>query len=218
MATDGDSYYQRNECSNSDLTALELLFSTRDFVRDATEAYRFGRLIDYMITENFRVNYFKKTAAGEQYNAEEFKAASNMKKSFFRDPFCSKLAQNGLGQTIFIEPHFKIEYRGFEFELPFRIKYDLFMKLMGWGADIKSTTATTLDQFIAAIKYFNYDRQRAVYMDISGAPKDVLIGISKTAPYKIFKVPITRESELYKTGKEKYQALAFRYWQLFNDF
>lgn len=213
-----DPYYQRAELSNSDLSWLELQFSTKDFQRDATEAYRFGSLIDCMITEKERVDFFKRTLDAEIFNKEEFEVAKAMKKSFFRDQMCSMMAAKSTGQMVFVKDKFRIEHRGFSFDLAARIKYDLFMPDLGWGGDIKSTTATTQDQFVAAIHYFKYTRQRAFYMDISGADKDVLIGISKVKPHKVFKVFIDRDSALYKKGKEQYEELAFQWWYLFNDF
>jgi hypothetical protein len=87
---------------------------------------------------------------------------------------------------------------------------------MKYGGDIKSTVCTTQKAFEQSLEYFDYDRQRAWYMDISGAVRDVLIGISKEN-FKVFIVTITRDSEIYKRGREKYQELAFRYWYLFGE-
>ena len=53
-------------------------------------------------------------------------------------------------------------------------------------------------------------------MDIAGSKQDVLIAISKVN-YKIFKVYINRESDLYKEGKAKYNELAFRWWLMFGE-
>ena len=91
------------------------------------------------------------------------------------------------------------------------------MPWMKYGGDIKSTTATTKQQFLAAVEHFDYDRQRAWYMDISGATQDLLFGISKKYPHEVFTVPITRDSEIYKRGREKYQELAFKFWCLFHE-
>ena len=51
-------------------------------------------------------------------------------------------------------------------------------------------------------------------MDLEGRSNDILIFISKKN-YKIFKVPIKRDSELFRQGKAKYQELAFKWWYLF---
>lgn len=84
------------------------------------------------------------------------------------------------------------------------------------SADIKSTVCTTQKQFEECVKYFDYDRQRAWYMDIEGRCNDVLIGISKKN-FKVFKVPVRKGSELYNSGRKKYEELAFKWWYLFGD-
>lgn len=215
------NYYDRHEVSNSDLSELKLELSTRDYRMDCEAAYKFGRLIDAMITEPQTVDYFKLTVSDgyftDYYSKEDFEKAYLMKKAFSQDQFCKTLLHQSSGQNVFSKEDFSIDYGGFEFSLPVRCKYDLYSEPLGWGSDIKSTTATTQKEFEAACKYFDYDRQRAWYMDITGAPKDVLIGISKKN-YKIFKVAINRESEWYLSGKEKYQNLAFKWWMLYSNF
>jgi hypothetical protein len=110
----------------------------------------------------------------------------------------------------------KLDYEGIFFELTMRCKYDLWADVLRYGGDIKSTTATTQKQFEEACRHFDYDRQRAVYMTLSGAQKDVLIGISKVN-LKVFKLFIDRKSEFYLSGMQKFRELAFKYWTLFGD-
>ncbi len=211
------NYYGRHEVSNSDLSELKLKFSTRDYVIDCAEAYKFGRLIDAMITEPEIIDYFNLTIGDDQYSNEDFENAKAMKKAFVKDPFCKSLMSQSTGQDVFSDPSFSIEYSGFEFQLPVRCKYDLWSSLLMWGGDIKSTTAKTQKEFEAAVDYFDYDRQRAWYMDITKSKKDVLIGISKVNK-KIFKVPIDHDSKWYKSGKQKYQSLSFKWWALYSNF
>lgn len=90
------------------------------------------------------------------------------------------------------------------------------MGRVNWGGDLKSTTATTQKQFEEAVRYFDYDRQRAWYMDIAGSNQDVLIGVSKEN-FRVFKVPIRRDDDLYKSGFQKYNELAFKWWALFRN-
>ena len=111
----------------------------------------------------------------------------------------------------------EMEYLGVPFSMRVRCKWDLWMERLKWGGDIKSTACTTQKQFEEALFYFEYDRQRAWYMDIAGSDRDVLIGISKVN-FKIFKVAIPRAGEIYEKGKEKYSEMAFKHWCLFNNF
>ena len=103
-----------------------------------------------------------------------------------------------------------------KFFLPVRCKWDLWMPSLGWGGDIKSTSATTQKQFEDAVTFFDYDRQRFFYMNISGSTQDVLIGISKEN-FKVFTVKIKQGDKLWKSGQDKCFDLAFKYWEMFGD-
>ncbi|PZX18075.1 PDDEXK-like uncharacterized protein DUF3799 [Breznakibacter xylanolyticus] len=208
-----DPYYGRSEVSNSDLSALKKMLYAVDSP-DPTNAYKFGTLIDCMITESHRVNYSTLECSGEPYTQEDFDKANEMKKAFLRDDFCRNMLERSTPQKVMINPNQRFVTDGFEYYLPTRSKWDLFMDVLGWGGDIKSTTATTHKQFVDAIYHFDYDRQRAWYMDMAGSNQDVLIGISKVN-FKVFKVPIKRGDELYRSGKEKVDDLAFKYWMMF---
>jgi hypothetical protein len=192
------------------LSALKQQLCPRE-MPDPTNAYRFGNLIDAMITEPERVNFFKRTLDDIQFTTEEFDRAERMKRAFYADEFCRNLAEAASGQEVMIK-HRAFNYLGFDFELDTSCKWDLWRSDWSWGGDIKSTAATTQSQFEAAVQYFDYDRQQAWYMDIADSSRDVLIGISKVN-FKIFKIMINRSSELYKQGFQKYNELAFR-WHL----
>lgn len=211
-----DDYYGRPEVSNSDLSWIKKYWMPQGQVIDLEKAYKFGTLIDCMITEPHKVNYFNFTCAGYFYTKEDFEKAELMKKSFYNDPLCANMAKQSSFQKISVREQFMITYAGFTFSLPVRCKWDLFIEHFDMAGDIKSTTATTQKQFEDAVRYFDYDRQRAWYMDIEGRNNDILIGISKVN-YKIFKVPIKRGDDLYNSGRDKYQELAFKYWYLFGD-
>lgn len=208
-----DPYFNREEVSNSDLTWLKKYWMPENQRHDIEKAYAFGTLLDAVITEPHRVDYFGRKVDDATYSKEDFEKVTLMRKAFFTDELCSKLAAQSSMQTV-MSRHMAIDYCGFKFTLNVRCKWDLWMQILGWGADIKSTTATTQKQFVEACKHFDYDRQRAWYMDIAGSDKDMLIGISK-ANGKVFKLPINRGDEFYNAGKEKYSELAFKWWYLF---
>jgi hypothetical protein len=205
-----DAYYSRREVSNSDLSALKQMLCPRE-MPDPEYAYRFGNLIDAMITEPERVDFFKRTLDDIQFTVEEFDRAERMRRAFFADEFCRTLAEHASGQEVMTRCR-KFNYSGYDFELDTRCKWDLWRSDWGWGGDIKSTAATTQSQFEAAAKFFDYDRQRAWYMDIAGCTRDVLIGISKVN-FKVFRIAINRSSDWYMQGFQKYNELAFK-WHL----
>jgi hypothetical protein len=208
------NYYSRKEVSNSDLSWLKQQLSPRDAV-DLTEAYRFGSLIDAMITEPARVDYFARTLDASQFGDDDFGKAERMKKAFYDDSFCKMISTSMDGQKI-MSSRRSFDCGGYDFELDCRCKWDIWREDLGWGGDIKSTVATTQAQFETAASFFDYDRQRAWYMDIAEAEKDVLIGISKVN-FKVFKIFIGRDSAFYKSGREKYLELAMKWYLLFGD-
>ncbi len=223
METVKDPYYSFPEVSNSDLSWMLSFFEPEELKHDKEKAYLFGTLLDCCITEAHKVNYFKRTCAGNQYTKEDFELVNQMKASFWRDPYASMLAKHADMQKITRVPGLKITYNGVTFALPFRIKWDLYAwHSIGQGGDIKSTTATTQKEFLAACHHFQYFRQRAVYMDVESTAlgrsinTDMLIGVSKKN-FQIFKIPIQRGGELYEIGREQYSRLAFQYASLFGN-
>ena len=210
----GNGYYQRDEISNSDLGWLEEQLSPPQWKCDKSAAYKFGSLLDAICTEPHRVNYFRYTVDDVQYTKDEFDLAGKMMKSFLKDPLASAMLKMADTQCAMTKK-MGFEWDGIEFTLNVRCKWDLYVKSMGFGGDLKSTTATTQKQFEAACNYFHYDRQRAFYMDIIGNDRDILIGVSKKN-CEVFKLPITRGDAFYNSGKQKYSELAFKWWMFFN--
>lgn len=206
-------YYDRPECSNSDLSWLKAQSDTSDGQIDPYEAYRMGTLLDVFITEPEKYDPINMRIGQYQYEEKDIIKVRKMVKSFFSDKFCFNLYQHSSPQSIYTKD-VELEFEGIKFSLPMRCKYDLDAKLMKMGGDIKSTTATTQEQFEAACEFFDYDRQRAVYMTLSGYERDCIIGISKKN-FKVFKVFIKRGDPLFEKGMEEFRMLAYKYWTLF---
>lgn len=212
-----DPYFSRKEVSNSDLSSLkDLLYPHAEF-GDKNKAYAFGTLIDNLITEPLKVDLFNLTVQYQDYpyTKEDFDLALRMKRAYLKDPFCKAINEAADFQAITVVHGFPIEYMGFKFSLDMRCKWDLLVPEWNMGGDIKSTASETQSQFETACEHFDYFRSRALYMDLAGTDKDMLIGISKKN-CKIFKIAINRGDELYLKGKQAYQELAFKYWMLFD--
>ena len=207
-------YFGRAEVSNSDLGWLDSQTNAKDEVGgDKTAAYAFGTLLDALITEPERINHINKTLDGNPIEPKDWDKAIKMRKSFLSDPFCVKLLEMSSFQTVMVRD-VEFDFEGNKFTLPLRCKWDFFMNPMAYGGDLKSTTATTQEQFEAACHLFHYPRQRAFYMTVAECDFDVLIGISKVN-YKVFKVFIRRDGNFFKTGYDELNRLAWKYYLMF---
>ncbi len=210
-----DPYFGRTEVSNSDLSWLNDYWKEEQDPVFKERAYKFGTLLDAIITEPFKVDFFKFQVDGIQYTEEDFEKALEMKKSFMKDPIAKNILAQSDTQKVMIERR-SFHFEDVDFQLDTRCKWDLWMPKLSWGGDLKSTTATTQKQFEEAVRFFDYDRQRAWYMNIAGSNQDLLIGVSKVN-FKVFKVPIRRDDDLFKSGFKKYNELAFKWWVLFEN-
>lgn len=212
-----DEYYNRSEVSNSDLTALKEELHPRMQFGNKEEAFRFGTLVDAMITEPERVDYYGLTVDDIQYTDEEFRHAYDMLSSLRREAKSDMFLFNVLGyantQRVMINKQQKFTYYEFDFHLDTRCKWDWFFDKIGFGGDLKTTFASSQKEFEEAVDFFDWDRSRAWYMDIAGSNRDFIYAISKKNS-KVFHKFITRDDEIYKRGREKYEALAFQWWLL----
>ena len=210
-----DAYYLRSEVSNSDLTELKNILHPRMQFGDKEAAFRFGSLVDAIITEPARVDYYRFTVDDEQYSEEEFRHAGEMLKSLRiearHDEFLFRVLGYAETQKFMVNKAQQFTYCGFSFSLDTRCKWDWW--LGSFGGDLKTTFAATQQQFEEAVDFFDWDRSRAWYMDIAGSDKDFIYAISKKNG-KVFKKFIRRGDEVYNRGREKYEELAFQYWCL----
>lgn len=217
-----DAYYSRSEVSNSDLTSLKLqLHPQLDFVKpkDKKKAFHLGTLVDGLVTEPKNCNHFRYTVGDEKYTKDEWewgkKQLDKLRKASAKDPFLAYVLANAVGQKVFVNPCQHFDLGCYSFSLATRCKFDWHLGL--FGGDLKTVTASTQDQFEAAVDFFDWDRSRAFYMDLTHSldprlgNQDFIYGISKTAN-KVFYKKIVRGDETYLRGKEKYEELAFKYW------
>ncbi len=212
-----DEYYNRREVSNSDLTELKDLLHPRTQYGDKDTAFRFGTLVDAIITEPGRVNYYRRTVDDILYTEDEFNLAQEMYKSLRmearRDDFLAKVLELSDTQRFMVNKAQPFEYGSFPFTLDTRCKWDWFLPFCNFGGDLKTTFATSQKQFDEAVEFFDWDSRRAWYMDIADSDRDFIYAISKKNCL-VFKKHITRGDRIYKRGREKYEELAFQYWCL----
>ena len=214
-----DSYYLRTEVSNSDLTELKNYLYPRTQYGDKEKAFKFGTLVDALITENERVHYSKRMVDDVTYSREDFELGLAMRealrKEARKDEFLRAVLSNSDTQKFMVNKSQRFLYGNFEYTLDTRCKWDWWLPSFGFGGDLKTTFAESQNQFNEAIDFFDWDRSRAWYMDIAGSQQDFIYAISKKN-LKIFKAFIIRDDDTYKRGKEKYDELAFKWWMLFS--
>ena len=212
-----DSYYLRTEVSNSDLTELKNYLYPRTQYGDKEKAFKFGTLVDALITENERVHYSRRMVDDVTYSREDFELGLAMRealrKEARKDEFLRAVLSNSDTQKFMVNKSQRFLYGNFEYTLDTRCKWDWWLPSFGFGGDLKTTFAESQNQFNEAIDFFDWDRSRAWYMDIAGSQQDFIYAISKKN-LKIFKAFIRRDDDTYKRGKEKYDELAFKWWQL----
>ena len=212
-----DPYYSRTEVSNSDLTALKDLLHPRPHYGDREAAFRFGSLVDAIITEPSRVNYYQLTVDDVQYTDAEFRHAREMHAALraesMHDGFLKYVLQNALTQKVDYRNGQSFNYGGFDFQLDTRCKWDWWLPVFNCGGDLKTTFASSKKEFDEALDFFDWDRSRAWYMDIVHSDQDFIYAISKKNN-RIFKRFIRRGDAVYRRGREKYEELAFQYWCL----
>lgn len=217
-----DPYYSRSEVSNSDLTALRnKLHPALDFVKPAAraKAFHLGTLVDGLVTEPKNCNHYRLTVGDEKYTPDEWKwgkqQLEKLRKAATKDPFLDYVLKNAVGQQVFVNPSQHFDLGCFSFNLPTRCKFDWHLGL--FGGDLKTCSATTQDAFEQSINFFDWDRSRAFYMDLTHSlnpslgNQDFIYAVSKTAN-KVFFKKIVRGDELYERGRQKYLELAFQYW------
>lgn len=217
MQKNNENYYERSEVSNSDLTELKNLLHPHIQYGDKQAAFRFGSLVDAIITEPERVNYFQHTVDNVQYTEEEFEHAKEMLRSLRHeartDTFLKRVLEISDTQCCMVNKQQAFEYGGFAFTLDTRCKWDWFLCKFGFGGDLKTTFASTQKEFDEAVDFFDWDRSRAWYMDIAHSDRDFIYAISKNNCC-VFKKFINRDDATYQRGREKYEELAFQYWCL----
>lgn len=214
-----DSYFNRTEVSNSDLTELKNYLCPRTQYGDKEKAFKFGTLVDALITENDRVRYDKRMVDDVVYSGEDFDLGLAMRNALRRearrDPFLAQVLAKSDTQRFMVNKNQVFQYGNFEYTLDTRCKWDWWLPGFGFGGDLKTTFAESQSQFNEAIDFFDWDRSRAWYMDIAGSQQDFIYAISKKN-LKIFKAFIRRDDDIYTRGKEKYDELAFKWWMLFS--
>lgn len=77
--------------------------------------------------------------------------------------------------------------------------------------DFKTTSSPDLPHFLTTIGKYDYDRQAALYLDVLGATRFLIIGVQKRAPHNVWRVELTAIPGLIEQGRKKYAVLLRHY-------
>lgn len=73
--------------------------------------------------------------------------------------------------------------------------------------DFKTTSSPDLAHFLTTIEKYDYDRQAALYLDVLGATRFLIIGVQKRTPHNVWRVEFTAMPGLIEQGRKKYSTL-----------
>ena len=215
MSHNPDTYYSRSEVSNSDLTELKNILHPRMQFGDKEAAFRFGSLVDAIITEPARVDYYRLTVDDEQYTEDEFRHAQEMQKALRmearRDEFLFKVLGYAETQRFMVNTQQQFTYCGF----PFLLIHDV----SGIGGSVFSAVILKphLPQHNNSLKkQLTSLIGTGVVLGIWTLQVPTVISFMQSAKKncKVFKKFINRDDKVYSHGREKYEELAFQYWCL----
>jgi hypothetical protein len=207
MNLGNELYFLHPFISNSRLTSI--LPEKR--VKNLVLAYALGTLVDAMITTPELVDFIRLRVFGYdyQFTPEQFQLCKAMRNAFRSDPVALELLGLCQGQQEFYNNKVPFMHDGFFFEIPCKVKFDLWSWLLNWGGEIKTTSATTKEQFMKYCDEYDYDRQAAFYMINAGSKKHMVIAISKVFPHPIFIHCVTAGDPFYQRGYAKITPLAY---------
>ena len=64
-----------------------------------------------------------------------------------------------------------------------------------------------MPHFLTTIEKYDYDRQAALYLDVLGVTRFLIIGVQKKAPHNVWRVELTATPGLIEQGRKKYNTL-----------
>ncbi|WP_426061473.1 PD-(D/E)XK nuclease-like domain-containing protein [Hymenobacter sp. B1770] len=73
--------------------------------------------------------------------------------------------------------------------------------------DFKTTSSPDLAHLLTTIEKYDYDRQAALYFDVLGATRFLIIGVQKKVPHAVWRVELTAMPGLLEQGRKKYSTL-----------
>ena len=149
--------------------------------------FEFGILFEDLLLQPLKANT----------NDPDYELAKEMVNTAHNDPVISRL----LSLADFRVQHEYYRYDVFGFQG--RCKTDGDSKMLDMMLELKSLAITTENQFREAIDHFDYDRAAAWYINCTHLRRQLIAGVSKKEPKRIFKNLVIKDDAMYKNGVTK---------------
>ncbi len=201
------NYYDLDLLSDSRLEAVRCLKQGEPIRGFNSEKFEFTKQLREAILEPNK--YFKNLLIEPDYKKHKFKIAT-----------MARIArENTFLRYLLSKEDLKIGAEVFFEEAKYNLKCKT--KINIWAdksiAIIKTTDASTLEDFIGTIYKYNLCRRAAFDMDATGAEKFVIFGIEKKYPHRMFTVPLALHSEAIEDGRKEYEELIDSYLEMKQD-
>jgi len=181
--------------SNTDLTEIKnrALGITRQL---NPQALLFGSHFHTAVLEPDQ--YQRTSQRGPWQQIEDLAAAVR------RQRFCRDLLYRGQAEQTYTATH---EATG----LVVKVRPDLMITSPKTSrvvlVDFKTTSAQDYAHFCGTIEQYDYDRQAALYSDLLGAARFIIIGVRKKSPFEVWQFEIMPAPGLLEQGRKKYNTL-----------
>lgn len=160
------------------------------------KALEFGSLFHTAVLEPAQ---YRRTEARQPWQQIE-----QLATAVRRQRFCRDLLFRGVAEQSYTATH---DDTG----LTVKVRPDLLITSPKTGrrvvVDFKTTSCQDYAAFCGTIEQYDYDRQAALYSDVLGAARFVIIGMQKRAPFEVWQVEVTAAPGLIEQGRKKYTRL-----------
>lgn len=195
-----DQYRQRPGISNTDLSNLadQLLGRLRD---PSPKAFKFGQLFHSAILEP---DDFACTTASCEEDQQQRDQAHQLARVIKRHRYSRHVLYRGVPELSHFATH---EETGLLVKVRPDLLIDSPKRTRRTVVDFKTTSASNEQRFLDTILEYGYDRQAALYCDVVGAQRFVIIGVQKRSPHRAWVAYIQQGSQLMELGRKKYRRL-----------
>lgn len=200
-----DTYYSIDKLSQSRLNVVKCVRDGSPFIKVKKETLDFGHQMHEAVLQakKYAINLLK----NPEYKINRHKIAAMVKAAkdnavlqmYLKDP-----------ESIIEDDHFFNESR---YNLECKLRADIRLNYRKTVLDLKSTSATTKEEFEAIIKQYGYHRQGAFYLDGTDCETFIIIAISKKSPHKTFTYIFRWDDPLILEGQKENEDLIDYYLQ-----